>query len=96
MLLSTVINRIIQKYSEGNKLADAQIGFRPDRRTSHHIFTINQAIEMKHKDKSRIFLAFPDMKKAYDTVSHARQWEVTGSQYQHWNKARVPIIPNAF
>lgn len=75
-LLCTVLNRRIQQYCEkNNKLADAQNGFRPNRRTSDHLFTLTQAIEMKLKDKSQLFLAFLDMERAYDSVPHARLWD---------------------
>lgn len=78
-LLSTVLNCRLQGYCETNGiLIESQNGFRPHRRTSDHIFTLTQAMEIKQEDKSRHYLAFLDMERACDSIPHqkaARQAE---------------------
>ncbi|KAH7958437.1 hypothetical protein HPB49_001774 [Dermacentor silvarum] len=64
------------KICESNNIfPESQNGFRPNRRTSDHIFTLTQALEMKNKEKSTLYLAFLDMEKAYDSVPHSRLWQ---------------------
>ncbi|KAH7952920.1 hypothetical protein HPB49_002620 [Dermacentor silvarum] len=75
-LFSATLNRRLQKICESNNIfPESQNGFRPNRRTSDHIFTLTQALEMKNKEKSTLYLAFLDMEKAYDGVPHSRLWQ---------------------
>ncbi|KAH7978414.1 hypothetical protein HPB49_005476 [Dermacentor silvarum] len=75
-LFSAILNRRLQKLCESNNIfPESQNGFRPNRRTSDHIFTLTQALEMKNKEKSTLYLAFLDMEKAYDSVPHSRLWQ---------------------
>ncbi|KAH6931662.1 hypothetical protein HPB50_026526 [Hyalomma asiaticum] len=72
-LLNTILNRRLQNNCERNNiLSESQNGFRPHRRTSDYIFTLTEAIEMKHKQKSQLYLAFLDLEKAYDSIPHAK------------------------
>lgn len=75
-LFNTILNRRLQNHCEKTLiLSESQNGFRPNRRTSDHIFTLTQAIEMKNRDKSQLYLAYLDLQQAYDSVPHSRLWE---------------------
>ena len=50
-------------------LTDAQAGFRKGRSTIYHIFTLHAAIEKQFANNSKLYVAFVDFKKAYDTVN---------------------------
>ena len=69
--LGKVFNKIINTrlglfVSENNIISKNQIGFKEKCRTSDHIFTIKSIINCYKKKK--VYAAFIDLKKAYDTV----------------------------
>jgi hypothetical protein len=45
-----------------------QIGFKEDSRTTDHIFTLKSIIENYESQKKKVFAAFIDLRKAFDTV----------------------------
>ena len=57
-------------------LTDAQAGFRKGRSTIDHIFTLHAAIEKQFANNSKLYVAFVDFKKAYDTVNRNILWSV--------------------
>ena len=57
-------------------LTDAQAGFRKGRSTIDHIFTLHAAIEKQFANNSKLYVAFVDFKKAYDTVNRNIVWSV--------------------
>ena len=62
--------RLSEVLEKENILSDSQIGFRPGRGTADALLMMNSII-MKHKKKKRpLHLAFVDLTKAYDKVSH--------------------------
>ena len=56
-------------------LCEEQNGFRKDRSTLEHIFTITTIAETRQKLGKDVFAAFIDFKKAYDSVIHHFLWE---------------------
>jgi hypothetical protein len=50
------------------KLTELQNGFRKDRRTTDHLFTLAQTILHHQQTKKPLYLAFIDIEKAYDKV----------------------------
>ena len=57
-------------------LTDAQAGFRKGRSTVDHIFTLHAAIEKQFANNAKLYVAFLDFKKAYDTVNRNILWSV--------------------
>ena len=55
---------------------DAQAGFRKGRSTTDHIFTLQAAIEKQFANNSKLYVAFIDFKKTYDTVNRNILWSV--------------------
>ena len=51
-------------------------GFRKGRSTIVHIFTLQSAIVKQFANNSKLYVAFIDFKKAYDTVNRNILWSV--------------------
>ena len=79
-ILSKVYTHIINSrltWVESNfVLTDAQAGFRKGRSTVDHIFTLHAAIERQFANDSKLYVAFIDFKKAYDSVNRNILWYV--------------------
>ena len=56
------------------KLSENQADFRPGYSTVDHIFTIKNVIDVFLSKKKKIFCAFIDFKKAFDTVWRSGLW----------------------
>ena len=69
-LYSLIMLKRLTKYIKVNKyISPNQIGFMEGFRTSDHIFLLQTIIEkVVKKNRKRLFCAFVDFKKAYDTV----------------------------
>lgn len=80
-MLSTalkVYERILeQKQNKINEptLLEAQSGFRKGRSVQHHIFTVKQIIEKTLLSKSKTYMAFIDLEKAFDRVKRQKIWD---------------------
>ena len=63
-------NYIASYINDKKLISPKQIGFRKNSGTSDHIFLLQTIIEkvVKH-DKKKLYTAFIDFKKAYDTVN---------------------------
>ncbi|XP_072380620.1 uncharacterized protein [Diabrotica undecimpunctata] len=59
-------NRIEEEYSDME--AEEQAGFRADRSTIHHLFTITQLMKKKTVRNQPIHLLYIDLRKVYDSV----------------------------
>ena len=55
-------------------LGEIQNGFRPGRRVVDHVFTLSQILEMERKRRRKVFMAFLDVRKAYDRVWREALW----------------------
>ena len=51
-----------------NLISENQIGFKEQSRTSDHIFTLKSIIEHYKTQKKKVYAAFIDLRKAFDTV----------------------------
>ena len=72
-LFSLVLLNRLHDYVEKTKpLSINQIGFRKGKRTTDHIFVIKTLIDKLVREGKKIFIAFIDFKKAYDTINHKR------------------------
>ena len=72
-----IINSRLPLWVESNfVLTDAQAGFRKGRSTVDHIFTLYAAIERQFANNSKLYIAFIDFKKAYDSVNRNILWSV--------------------
>ena len=57
------------KFVNNNELiSENQIGFREKSRTSDHVFTLKSIIDHYKTKKKKVFAAFIDLRKAFDTV----------------------------
>ena len=63
-----IYNRLLEFVNEHNLISESQIGFKEQSRTSDHIFTLKSIIEQYKSQKKKVFAAFIDLRKAFDTV----------------------------
>ena len=68
-LFTGVLNNRLSNWAENNNiLSDSQFGFRKGCSTTDAIFVLNAIIQKVLKEKGRLFCAFVDLKKAFDSV----------------------------
>ena len=67
----------LQKLAE-DELPESQCGFRTGRGCANMIFTVRQLLEKSWEHKSKSFLTFIDLKKAYDSVPRKAMWLALG------------------
>lgn len=65
------LGRVVER--EG-MLGEIQNGFRPGRRVVDHVFTLSQVLEMARKRRKKVYMAFLDVRKAYDRVWREALW----------------------
>lgn len=71
-----LINFRLTDFLESNDLlGEEQAGFRAGYSTLDHIFTLHCLIEMLLKNKKRLYCAFIDYRKAFDTVDRISLWQ---------------------
>ena len=74
-LFEKILDKRIRKWSERvHALSDLQGGFRCDRATIDQIFIMNEIIAERHERGLSSFLAFIDVRKAYDRVWRPGLW----------------------
>ena len=76
-LFTSVINDRLTKYADETKLINEnQTGFRKNYSTLDHIFLLNNIIDIlvKNAKGKKLFCAFVDYKKAFDTVWRSALW----------------------
>lgn len=71
--LGKLFNKIILKrlgnfFYTNNLIRTNQIGFKENTRTSDHLFTLQSIIQNYKQKHKKVFAAFIDLKKAFDTV----------------------------
>ena len=72
-----IINSRLTHWTESNSvLNDAQAGFRKGRSTVDHMFTLYAATKKHLLKNTKLYVAFIDFKKAYDTVNRDILWMV--------------------
>ena len=76
-LYTSVINsRLTQWAEDSDVLSEAQAGFRKDYSTVDHIFTLHAMVSKHLKKNKRLYAAFVDFRKAFDTVKRNVLWNV--------------------
>jgi hypothetical protein len=75
-LFTSVINDRIYSFLDKNSLLGIeQSGFRKGHSTMDHVFALHCLIDVYLQRKRRLFCAFIDYKKAFDSVQHGLLWE---------------------
>ena len=83
-LFTSLLNsRLTVMLEENNVLSEAQAGFRADHSTIDHIFALKTIVELYLAQGRRLFCAFVDYKKAFDTVSRTILWKKLLAQGVH-------------
>ena len=70
-ILANRLNPVVEKH---NLLGEMQNGFRTDRRTSDNLFILTNIMDMAKKENKKLFLAFVDLRKAFDRVWRIGLW----------------------
>lgn len=75
-LFTSVLNDRLTKFSEATGLIEEnQTGFRKGYSTIDHIFLMKNVIDMFLNKKKKLFCAFIDYRKAFDTVWRSALWK---------------------
>ena len=61
-------------------LGEEQAGFRSGYSTADHVFVLNMLIELYSYKKKKLFCAFIDYKKAFDSIDRTLLWQKLLSQ----------------
>ena len=76
-LYTSVINSRLTQWAEDNDvLSEAQAGFRKDYSTVDHIFALHAMVSKHLKKNKKLYVAFVDFRKAFDTVKRNVLWNV--------------------
>ena len=68
-LFNRVIHgRILSFINEKSLLSENQIGFKEGSRTADHIFTLKSIVDDYKRKNKKVFAAFIDLRKAFDTI----------------------------
>lgn len=74
-LFTHLLNERLKEFTENNALLfEEQIGFRAGHGTTDHIFTLNSIMQWYLHKKKRLYLAFVDYEKAFDSVNRTMMW----------------------
>ena len=74
-LFTMVINDRLKFYLEDNKmLGEEQAGFREGYSTLDHIFSLHCILQLAASQKQRLYCAFVDYRKAFDSVNRSSLW----------------------
>ena len=60
--------RLTKFVDDNNIISENQIGFKEKCRTADHIFTLKSITDIYKKKKKKVYAAFIDLKKAFDTI----------------------------
>ena len=74
-LFTAVLNKRVNDWSEKyNTVSDAQFGFKKGFSTVDAIYTLHSLIQNMLNNNKRLYCAFVDLKKAFDSVYHNALW----------------------
>lgn len=79
-------NRLLKFINNNNLSSQNLIGFKEKSRTADHIFTLKSIVNIKKSNHKKVFAAFIDLRKAFDTV-----WR-TGLFYKILKNDFPPLI----
>jgi hypothetical protein len=75
-LFTAVVNRRLSRFLEGTgTIGPEQAGFRENHSTTDHILVLHSLVQMYLAANKRLYCAFVDYEKAFDTVKHALLWK---------------------
>ena len=75
-LFTGLVNtRITQYFEENGIIGEEQAGFRSNYSTVDHMFTLKSIIDIYLHNGRRLYCAFVDYKKAFDTVCRSALWK---------------------
>ena len=80
-VVGKVAARIVQERLQivaEEELPESQCGFRKGRGCSDMVFTVRQLVEKSWEHRTKSFLVFIDLKKAYDSVPREALWMALG------------------
>lgn len=72
-LYTRILEQRLRRLVE-HDLEEEQAGFRPGRQTQDHIFSLRMAVEKAWDRGRRLFLAFLDLKAAFDSIPRQEIW----------------------
>ena len=73
---AAVLNqRLLHWCERSGKFGEEQGGFRPNRSTADHVFVLSEIVKERKTRGLDSHIAFLDIRKAYDTVSHECLWK---------------------
>lgn len=74
-LFTSVLNKRLETWSKMNdNSSDAQFGFKANHSTIDAVFILNFLIDQQLQAKKKLYCAFIDLKKAFDSVSQLSLW----------------------
>ena len=74
-LFTSILNKRLLEWSKHNDvITDAQFGFKPNYGTRDAIFALHSIISNTLCKKKRLYCAFIDFKKAFDSVDRSKLW----------------------
>ena len=80
-LFSTIINRRLQMWVDMNDtIGEQQAGFRKDYSTVDHIFTLLAIVQKQLSLNRKLYVAFIDFEKAFDSISRKLLWPILQKQ----------------
>ena len=76
-LYSSIINKRLQNWiSINNVTGEHQAGFKKGYSTIDHIFTLMAAVQKQFANDSKLYVAFVDFQKAFDSISRKLLWPI--------------------
>ena len=79
LVMQIIKNRLEEWVDCEGILGELQNGFRKQRRLKDNIFSLTQCIEIAQKENRQLWLAFLDIKGAYDNVNQKTLWDIVES-----------------
>ena len=74
-LFTSIINdRLTSYFNDNNLIGQEQAGFRENHSTIDHIFVLHSVIDLYLSQKRRVYCAFIDYRKAFDTIDRTCLW----------------------
>jgi len=74
-LFTACVNKRLSNYVENEILGNEQAGFRAGYSTCDHMFVLHSVIELYLSVRKRVYCAFIDYKKAFDTIDRYLLWQ---------------------
>ena len=74
-LFTACLNTRLSNYVDDDILGKEQAGFRKGYRTIDHVFVLHLVIDLYQSVRTRVFCAFIDYQKAFDSVDRSLLWQ---------------------